>query len=60
MTKKHYIAIARALNALVWNYQGEKVAQDVLLSVVDTLSEVFKGQNVRFNKDRFIEAVYKK
>lgn len=60
MTKKDYIIIAQCLNAIVWNYQGNKVAQDTILDIVGVLSEAFKQQNNRFDCERFKEAVYKK
>ena len=52
--------IAQCLNAIVWNYQGEKIAQDTILDIVKVLSEAFKQQNSRFDSERFKEAVFKK
>lgn len=60
MSKKDYILIAQCLNAIVWNYQGEKIAQDTILDIVKVLSEAFKQQNSRFDSERFKEAVFKK
>jgi hypothetical protein len=60
MTKKDYIIIARGLNAMVWNYQGEGVAQEILAKTVEILSNEFVHDNPRFDAEKFKEACYKK
>ena len=60
MTKKDYELIAKAINAVVWNYQGEKQAQDAIYTLVETLAEALGQKNARFNKDKFIELANKK
>lgn len=60
MTKKDYIIIAREINALCWNYQGQTEQIEVLLKLSELLSQEFIADNPRFNKDKFINACFKK
>ena len=58
MTRKQYIAVAKALNAIELNH----IEQIPFLrhTVVDALCRVFKKDNPRFDADRFKEAVNRK
>lgn len=60
MTKKDYVLIANAINISACNYCGEKIPQNVIHDIAMTLAEVFEQKNPRFNRQKFIEAVYKK
>lgn len=60
MTKKDYILISRAINCTVWNFQGEDREQKAIAETIERLCEEFARDNTRFNKQKFIEACYKK
>lgn len=60
MTKKDYILIAKALNIHAWNSQGQDREQKMLISITETFCEILKSNNTRFDKVKFVEAVFKK
>lgn len=52
-TQKHYIAIAKALREIDSSFFDH----DTLNKVVESLCELFKKDNEKFNKARFIKAI---
>lgn len=60
MSKKDYVLIAQILNCYVWNHQGEDKPQQMLKAIAESLAEAFKQKNDRFDRIRFMEAVFKK
>jgi len=51
MTKKDYIAIAKALKNLDFDKETKE-------KIADVLSEVFKRDNPRFDNERFHKAIF--
>lgn len=60
MTKKDYEAVARAMNISACNYNSQHKEQAVIYEIADDLAKEFKRDNSRFNRDKFIEAVFKR
>ena len=62
MTKKHYVAIARCLNALVSGSEaapGHNISAGYRQALFDTahvLSFEFEHENLRFDRARFLTA----
>ena len=62
MTKKNYIAIAKKLNLLskfinAGGMSGELPAR-VFESAVERISEAFQEDNIKFQRHKFLEAVF--
>ena len=55
MTRKHYEAIAKAINnATTYDAYGDEIVHKD--DLIDDLSIVFKSHNSLFNKQRFVDA----
>ena len=55
MTRKDYVAIARALNEQV-SFVTTENARYVLAAVMQHTADVFAADNPRFDRDRFMAA----
>jgi hypothetical protein len=52
MTRKHFVAVARILSEA----EGIKGGEDTRVFIAHKLSVLFKGENSRFDVDRFLSA----
>jgi hypothetical protein len=58
MTKKDYIAIARALNVQLvgWTIAESPDAAKIVAGIADEISDLFAADNPRFDRARFLQA----
>lgn len=56
MSKKDYIEMAKILRDF---RQNNNVSVEAFKELVDSVASMFKRDNQSFDKDRFLEAVYK-
>lgn len=56
-SKKHYNAIARALNQAFHNTAKDSEGEDGVLEATSQIAQVFAADNPRFNRERFETAV---
>lgn len=56
MTKKNYIAIAQAINDVLWR---EKADPATVTTLIGSLATVFANDNPRFDAERFFAACLK-
>jgi hypothetical protein len=54
MTRKDYVATAEILGVLVSSVEGE--ALEAVLDTVDEFADMFKKDNERFDRTRFLNA----
>ena len=65
MTKKHFIAIADMLNGTIKEIEAEtkenktKTELETLNLVAEKLCDIFRVDNDRFDRGKFLERVYK-
>lgn len=55
MTRRHYVAIAKAFNAML---RDPSLDARTVRRVIDGLMPVFRWANSNFNQSRFIDACY--
>lgn len=55
MTRKDYVAISKAIAATRGNY-GNLAVQKAIDNVAYALADEFRGDNPRFDYDRFVKA----
>lgn len=53
MSKKHYTAIANAINATLWEDKSDPATTTLLAA---RLASVFEQDNARFDRGRFLSA----
>lgn len=54
MTKKHYVAVAKAINEVLWKHESDPAT---VVMVAAALSDVFRSDNpVRYDGQRFLAA----
>ena len=65
MTRKHYRAMAEALNDTLRRGKGAKPTSEfskgvawTVKSLTDELAHICKQDNIHFDRERFIDAVY--
>lgn len=57
MTKKHFIIIARILNAEARNFKPESITRVAIDNIARNLAAEFRAVNPLFDSNRFMEAV---
>jgi hypothetical protein len=60
MSRKDYTKFAQAFNAIL-TYDGleNSTAEGIFKTMVNITASILKQDNPRFDKDRFIQAIYK-
>lgn len=53
MTKKHYTAVAKAINNVMWQTDTDPAT---VAYIIAALSDIFADDNPRFDKNRFMQA----